>query len=51
MALLHGCSSTPARWTKFGFNHQQFLADWEQCQKEESSSQCMISKGYTEDNQ
>jgi hypothetical protein len=49
--LLCGCSSTPARWTKFGYSHQQFEADWGECQKQESPKPCMIAKGYTEDNQ
>ena len=51
--LLCACSSTPspARWTKYGFNHQQFEADWGQCQKEESPAKCMSAKGYTEDSQ
>jgi hypothetical protein len=39
----------PIRWTKFGYDHQQFEADWGQCQKEAAPAQCMQVKGYVQD--
>ena len=49
--LLGACSSTPTMWTKVGYSHQEFEADWAACKTQESPEQCMIEKGYTPGNQ
>lgn len=52
--LLCGCGSTitaAPRWTKFGYNHQEFENDWAHCQKEESPSECMTARGYAAEGQ
>lgn len=49
--VLCACSSTPARWTKFGYSHAQFEADWGECKTQEAPEQCMTEKGYSKDTQ
>ena len=49
--LLVACSSTPPRWMKFGYSHQEFETDWAQCKDQQSPEQCMRDKGYSPDYQ
>lgn len=51
--LLSACSTAPAPalWTKIGFTHQQFEADWGECRKDKAPTECMTAKGYVQEAQ